>query len=112
MHTTGLAAEPMSRLYEGDRLASALSDARRRTLAIYAHLDLASLEVPCLPIVNPPLWELAHVAWFQEFWCLRGGGGEAQSILDRADSLFDSSNVPHDSRWHLDYPRTPRSLDT
>jgi ergothioneine biosynthesis protein EgtB len=104
MHTTGLAAEPMSRLYEGDRLASALSDARRRTLGIYAHLDLAALEVPCVPIVNPPLWELAHVAWFQELWCLRGGGGEAPSILDRADSLFDSSNVPHDSRWHLDYP--------
>jgi gamma-glutamyl hercynylcysteine S-oxide synthase len=104
MHTTGLTAEPMNRLYEGDRLADALSDARRRTLAIYGHLDLARLEVPCIPIVNPPLWELAHIAWFQEYWCLRAGGTAADSILDRADALFNSSTVPHDSRWHLDYP--------
>ena len=104
MHTTGLATEPMSGLYEGERLASALRDARARSLAIYSHLDLGSLEVPCLPVVNPPLWELAHLAWFQELWCLRGGGSQAGSILDRADALFNSSTVPHDSRWHLPYP--------
>ena len=97
MHTTGLAKEPIGRLYEGD-LAGALRDARDRTLGIYAHLDLASLEVPCLPIVNPPLWELGHVAWFQERWTQR------DSIMPRADALFDSSNVAHDSRWHLELP--------
>jgi gamma-glutamyl hercynylcysteine S-oxide synthase len=104
MQTTGLAAERMSGLYEGDGLAAALRDARRRTLGIYAHLDLESVAFPCIPTVNPPLWELAHLAWFQEYWCLRAGGTSAASILDRADSLFDSGTVPHDSRWHLDYP--------
>ena len=103
MHTTGLAAEPIERLYEGG-LGDALAEARRRTLAIYAHLDLESLRVPCIPTVNPPLWELAHVAWFQEFWCLRGGNATAASMLERSDALFNSSTVPHDSRWHLDYP--------
>ncbi len=100
----------MSRLYEGDRLASALRDARRRTLAIYEHLDLAALGVPCLPTVNPPAWELAHIAWFQELWCLRGGGSLRASILKRADSLYDSSAVPHDSRWHLECPRVDAML--
>jgi len=106
MQTTGLASEAIGRLYEGEGLAAALEDARRRTLAIYAHLDLARLEVPCIPIVNPPLWELAHVAWFQEFWCLRQGGeGSAPaSILPGSDELFDSRTVPHDSRWHLAFP--------
>ena len=61
----------MRRLYERARLADALREARARTLALYAHLDLERLAVPCLPTVNPPLWELAHVAWFQERWCLR-----------------------------------------
>lgn len=108
MHTTGL-AEPIDRLYEGERLAEVLRETRARTLAIYGHLDLGTLEVPCLPIVNPPLWELAHIAWFQEFWCnrhgpSRGGGALAESILARADSLFNSTTVPHDSRWALDYP--------
>lgn len=107
MQTTGL-AEPIGRLYEGASLADALMDARRRTLALYAHLDLSELRVPCIPIVNPPLWELGHVAWFQEIWTQRhsreSGGPVRGSILDRADRLFDSSNVAHDTRWHLDLP--------
>ena len=106
MHTTGLAAEPIDGLYEGDRLGAGLADARARTLAIYSHLDLAALEVPRLPIVNPPLWELAHIAWFQEFWCLRGGDARERSILADADSLFNSTTVAHDSRWTLHYPET------
>jgi iron(II)-dependent oxidoreductase len=104
MHTTGLAAEPIAGLYEGDRLGAALAEARARTLAIYSHLDLAALEVPCITIVNPPLWELSHIAWFQEFWCLRGGNAGRPSMLAHADALFNSSTVPHDSRWTLDYP--------
>ena len=108
MQTRGFAGEAMARLYEGDRLASALADARRRTLALYAHLDLASLQVPCLPIVNPPLWELAHIAWFQEHWCLRHspetGGLSRRSLLPGADTLFDSRTVPHKTRWHLPMP--------
>ncbi len=94
----------MGRLYEGDRLAEELREARSRTLAIYAHLDLESLAFPCIPIVNPPLWELAHIGWFQEFWCLRGGDPDEATLLDRSDALLNSSTVPHDSRWHLDYP--------
>src|SRR5258708_1330317 len=107
MHTTGL-AEPIGSLYEvdrldeGGRLAQALRESRARTLGIYGHLDLGTLEVPCIPTVNPPLGELAHIAWFQEFWCSRRG--RADSILPRADALFNSSTVPHDSRWTLDYP--------
>ena len=104
MHTTGLMAEPIAGLYEGERLGSALGEARARTLAIYSHLDLARLEVPRIPIVNPPLWELAHVAWFQEFWCLRGGAPDKPSILAGADALFNSTTVAHDTRWGLDYP--------
>jgi iron(II)-dependent oxidoreductase len=116
MHTTGLAKEPIGRLYEGD-LAAALRDARERTLAIYAHLDLDRIAAPCIPIVNPPLWELGHVAWFQEVWCLRyerGHGRVRPSILPGADALFDSSAVAHDTRWHLEIPsraRLERYLD-
>ena len=108
MQTTGLAAERMNGLYEGDRLAEALADARSRSLAIYGHLDLASIQVPCVPLVNPPLWELAHIAWFQEYWCLRGGDESEPSLLDASDALFNSSTVPHDDRWHLPYPPPER----
>ena len=113
MHTTGLTADRITGLYEGDGLAAALADARTRTLAIYAHLDLAAIEFPCIPTVNPPLWELAHVAWFQELWCLRSRGSRHElrpSLLPSSDALLNSSTVPHDSRWHLDYPPPERLL--
>src|SRR6185503_8611633 len=68
MQTTGLARETIAGLYEGDRLATALRDTRRRTLAIYSQVDLDRIDVPCIAILNPPIWELAHIAWFQEHW--------------------------------------------
>ena len=111
MHTTGLAGRPIARLYEGG-LGAALRDARARTLSLYGHLDLESLAVPCIPIVNPPLWELGHMAWFQEHWCRRyAGAGRAlrPSILEGADALYDSAAVAHDTRWHLPLP-TPARL--
>src|SRR5689334_10046920 len=46
MQTTGLASEPIGRLYEADELAAALRDARQRTLALYGHLDLESVQFP------------------------------------------------------------------
>lgn len=107
MHTTGL-DKPIERLYGGDPLAPALRQARTRTLAIYSQLDLDRLEVPCIPVVNPPLWELSHVAWFQEYWCLRysprAGRPTRAPLLAAADRWFDSSAVAHPTRWHLDYP--------
>lgn len=55
-----------------------------------------------LAIVNPPRWEVGHVGWFQEFWCLRQKG--AASILPNADALYNSATVAHDSRWGLPLP--------
>ena len=107
MHTTGL-AEPIGRLYERKPLAQALRDARSRTLKLYAHVDLEHVRFPQIPIVNPPLWEMGHVAWFQEHWCLRysraSHGAARGSIMPHADALFDSAAVHHDTRWDLDIP--------
>ena len=91
-----------------DALAAALLDARQRTLALYGHLDVEQLRVPCIAVVNPPMWELSHIAWFQEHWCLRGGRRERPALLADADALFDSSAVAHDTRWSLPYPSWAR----
>ena len=59
---------------------------------------------PMLAIVNPPRWEVGHVGWFQEYWCLRGGSETRASILPNADALYNSATVPHDVRWSLPLP--------
>ena len=83
-----------------DHLASALLDSRSRTLELVGDLDDPQLRVPLMVIVNPILWEIGHVGWFQERWILRHLGG-ARPMVDDADRLWDSFRVAHDTRWEL-----------
>jgi gamma-glutamyl hercynylcysteine S-oxide synthase len=84
--------------------------ARARTRIAADDLGGGREHGPRLPIVNPPRWELGHVAWFQEFWCLRrlGPGRYAKArslpILPNADRLYNSATVPHEARWSMPLP--------
>ncbi|MCP3960436.1 MAG: ergothioneine biosynthesis protein EgtB [bacterium] len=82
-------------------IRSALQDARRLTLALVADLQDAQMIGPPLAIVNPLLWEIGHVAWFQERWNRRHLR-KLPSLLKQADLLYDSMAVPHDTRWDLE----------
>jgi iron(II)-dependent oxidoreductase len=90
-------------------LARELRAAREHSARVTAGFDGDRLLGPKLAIVNPPLWEIGHVGWFQEHWCLRwrGDGMLADSILPGADALYDSSSVAHDTRWDLPLPALP-----
>src|SRR5262249_3603261 len=103
----------MSRQYDEvpapDVLAVWLEDARKRTLGLVADLSDAQLLGPRLATVNPLLWEIGHVAWFQEKWVLRRDG--AASVRDNADTLYDSAAIPHDVRWDLLLPHRSATLD-
>ncbi|MEK6320932.1 MAG: DinB family protein [Acidobacteriota bacterium] len=91
-------------------LLDSLQEARARTLDLVADLDDQQLIGPHLSIVNPLKWEIGHVAYFQEFWCLRHFQGE-QPILAEGDRLYDSARVPHDTRWDLPLPSRRDTLD-
>lgn len=84
-------------------IAHALTDARARTLSLVADLTDEQLMGPRLAIVNPLLWEIGHVAWFQEKWVLRRRGNTGSARAD-ADALYDSIAIPHDTRWDLPLP--------
>ena len=103
-------------------LDAGLVDAHRRTAAILADLDgcrsaiASGWDVPLRPTINPPLWELGHLAWFAEWWTLRDAQPVARddptspwlaqrpSLRADADRWFDSARVAHDTRWTLDLP--------
>jgi len=89
-----------------------LTAARSRTLVLAADLSGDRLLGPRLGIVNPPLWEIGHLAWFQERWCLRrrGDGTLADSLFSGADAIYDSSTVPHTTRWDLPLPPLDATL--
>ncbi len=87
-------------------LAAELRASREHLTRITADLDGEQLFGPKLAIVNPPLWELGHVAWFQEYWCLRKSarGSAPEPLVSVADALYDSAKVHHDTRWDLRLP--------
>ena len=104
----------MSSYYADTRtLSLQLHDARRRTQALTGDLEGQQLFGPKRAIVNPVLWELGHVAWFQERWCLRLGRDEsiAASLVEGSDALYDSAKVAHDVRWDLPLPTLDETLD-
>ena len=89
-------------------------DARDYTLLLFDCFSEAGLDaparVPRLAIVNPPLWELGHIAWFAEWYILREAKSShpaaagRPSLLRHGDDWFDSNTVPHDARWSLGLP--------
>jgi gamma-glutamyl hercynylcysteine S-oxide synthase len=90
-------------------LEDLLVDARRATRALVADLTDEQMLGPRLRIVNPPLWEIGHLAWFQEKWTLRHLRGLPPSHAD-ADALYDSAAVPHATRWDLPLPARAATL--
>ncbi len=92
--------------------AAQLRASRTRVRELTQDIQGQQLFGPRLAIVNPFLWELGHVAWFQERWCLRQreDGTLAQSLLPQADALYDSTAVAHDLRWDLPLPLLKATL--
>ena len=114
-----------SRLAEGklarhagpDWLAASLRASREDTLHTFEACERAldNLSVPHREALNPPLWELGHIGWFQEFWIARNPQREIGTRADPeaprlpgiragADTLYDSSRVAHAARWRLPLP--------
>ena len=102
-----------ARALSGAALVQALRNARERTLAWACDLSDAQWQVPQQDGINPLAWELAHIAWFAEFWVLRGphvrdAGGTLRATRPvrhaGPDALLDSSLLAHAQRWHAPLP--------
>jgi len=97
-------------------LSDALLDARDYTLTLLDGFAAVGLDVPsnvpALPHVNPPLWELGHIAWFAEWYILREAPSSApvdavrHSLLTKGDDWFDHNTVPYKARRTLGLPST------
>ncbi len=102
-------ATPRKAFVTPAELADWVRDARQRTMDLVADLADEQLLGPRIPIINPLIWEIGHMAWFQEKWVLRGVCGEPPIRRD-GDALYDSSAVPHDTRWDLPLPSRDETL--
>ena len=97
-------------------LTAALQELRTHTLSAFRAYERANLlHIPYQPELNPPLWELGHIAWFQEYWIGRNkhrsegtdwqiGRPQNTSLLITSDQWFDSAKVQHVTRWDQSLP--------
>ena len=117
--TSALIDSPRMRGAGRDLLSLALMDARNHTLHLFSQyqqaLEAVNFRVPRIATLNPPLWELGHLGWFQEWWIGRNmqralgtrcapSHTRLASIEPKADQWWNSSEVPHATRWTLDLP--------
>ncbi len=93
-----------------ERLADWMLDATESLLATVEDFDENDPRWMCdyLPIVNPAIWEIAHVAWFAEWFVLRQLHGR-EPLMEHVDAFYDSAKVQHLTRWQLDYPSPQRT---
>jgi iron(II)-dependent oxidoreductase len=91
------------------QLIATVREFRARLLGLVADLDDRQMIGPRIAIVNPPLWEIGHVAWTQEFWALRHLRKE-KPLLENGDRLYNSTDVAHDTRWELLLPSREQTL--
>src|SRR5436189_5878842 len=53
--------------------------------------------------LEPPIWEMGHVGWFQEYWLLRHLDG-AEPLLPGSDAIYDAFNVSYTRRCDHAFP--------
>ncbi len=77
-----------------------LEAARARTLGMVAGLPEAELLRQHSPLMSPLIWDVAHVANYEEQWLLRAVGGRA--LTDASfDALYDAFRHPRSTRVEL-----------
>ncbi len=79
----------------------ALADARARTLALLEPFDDAVLTTQHSPLMSPLVWDLAHIAHYEELWMLRELR-RGEETDPRFDDVYDAFKHPRAERPELD----------
>jgi len=92
-----------------DALQGMILDARRVELELVEELTDGQMLGARRHFVEPPIWEIGHVGWFQEYWILRHLDG-ASPLLSGSDGIYDSFNVSYTRRWDHRFPSRRATL--
>lgn len=83
-------------------LAEDLTEARARTLLLVAPLDDADLRHQHDPLLSPIVWDLGHIAHFEELWLTRNLDGPIQ--FSEMPGLYNPLEHPRRERGALPLP--------
>ena len=82
------------------RVVEELQEARRRTLALVASVSDADLERVHSPLMSPLVWDLAHIAAYEDLWLVHRYG-ERPLLRDDLAAIYDAFETPRAVRGDL-----------
>src|SRR6516165_3372799 len=82
------------------RIAEALQEARRRTFALVASVSQDALERVHSPLMSPLVWDLAHIAAYEDLWLVHRFG-ERPLLREDLAAMYDAFETPRAVRGDL-----------
>src|SRR5580700_12245177 len=99
MATPATKSTPLSP--DAAQVLQALAAARERTLALVAELDDEQLERVHSPIMSPLVWDLGHIAAYEDLWLAHRHGGLELLRPELAD-CYDAFETPRAVRGEIE----------
>src|SRR3954451_9505090 len=79
----------------------AMAAVRRRTFDLVGHLSVAQLERQVDPIMSPLVWDLAHIAAYEDLWLVHRFAGAPLLRPDLA-ARYDAFETPRAVRGEIE----------
>lgn len=96
------------RVTDQGTLVAMLEEARARTVALVAPLSDDDLRAQHDPLMSPVLWDLGHIAHFEELWLTHNLDGPIE--FSEMPGLYDPFAHPRRERGSLDLPGRDETL--
>jgi iron(II)-dependent oxidoreductase len=91
-------------------LLGAMLQTRERTLALVASVSDRDLERVHSTLMSPLVWDLGHIAAFEDLWLVHRYGGNPHLRQELAD-VYDAFDTPRAGRGDLPFLRPPAARD-
>ncbi len=90
-----------SELSSPEHVLAALTATRRRTLELIAHLSTTDMERVLSPIMSPLVWDLAHIAAYEDLW-LAHRHASLELLRPELAELYDAFETPRRKRGEIE----------
>jgi gamma-glutamyl hercynylcysteine S-oxide synthase len=86
---------------DAEQMLLAMGSTRERTLALVGHLSDEQLEAVHSPIMSPLVWDLGHIAAYEDLWLAERYGG-LELIRPELAGLYDAFETPRAVRGEIE----------
>ena len=92
-----------------EQIAGLLGEARERTLSLVAPVAEEDLDRVHNPLMSPLVWDLGHIAAFEDLWVCRAS--ERELLRPELGDVYDAAETPRPGRGDLPYLRRDDALE-